>query len=406
MIATTAATAASSAPKPTTASASGAPAGDHFALPFGAVRLRFGAGSLDTLDEVAAHHGRRALIVTDPGVIAAGHVDRAAERLRLAGLEVTIYDGVRENPTELEVLGGLDVARAHEVDLLVAVGGGSSMDCAKGINFLLAGGGSMEDYWGDGRALGTLLPSVGVPTTAGTGSEAQRFALISRNSDHRKMACGDEQARFRDVLLDPDLLTTVPRLTAAHAGIDAVSHAIESLVTTRGNRASRLYSREAWRLLERSLEAYLDDPARDDEEGVAARGDVALGSHLGGAAIEASMLGAAHACANPLTARFDIVHGAAVGLMLPHVVRFNAAEPAVAGRYAEIVPSGPETLARRLSELLAAAGLPATLEEHGVDRATLDDLAADAAEQWTGQHNPRPVDAASLRGLYNDAFSV
>jgi len=265
------------------------------------------------------------------------------------------------------------------------------MDCAKGINFLLTNGGRMEDYRGSGKAFRPMLPSIGVPTTAGTGSEAQSYALISHPETHEKMACGDRKARFREVILDPRLAASAPRNVAATAGIDAVSHAVESHVTARGNAVSQMLSREAWRLLSASLETSLDSP-----EDLGSVGDTLLGAHLAGAAIEASMLGAAHACANPLTARFGVVHGVAVGLMLPHVVRFNGEE-----RYRDLFV-GP--LASRIEELRAAAGLPERLRDCGVDAASLPLLAEEASHQWTASFNPRPVDAAALLSLYEAAF--
>jgi alcohol dehydrogenase len=177
---------------------------------------------------------------------------------------------------------------------------------------------------------------------------------------------------------------------AATAGIDAVSHAVESHVTSRSNPVSRLLSREAWRLLSASLETSLDSP-----EDLRSVGDTLLGAHLAGAAIEASMLGAAHACANPLTARFGIVHGVAVGLMLPPVVRFNGED-----RYRELQGQ----LATRIEELRAVAGLPERLRDCGVDAGSLPLLAEEASRQWTASFNPRPVDAAALLSLYEAAF--
>jgi alcohol dehydrogenase len=331
------------------------------------------------------------LVVTDPGVRAAGHVDSALESLAQSGLVAEVFDGVEENPTSLHVEEGRRFAAAFGPDLLVGLGGGSAMDCAKGINFLLTNGGRMEDYWGTGKAAKPMLPSIGVPTTAGTGSEAQSYALISHPETHEKMACGDRKARFREVILDPRLAASAPRKVVATAGIDAISHAVESHVTTRGNAVSRMLSREAWRLLSKSLETSLDCP--EDLDSV---GDTLLGAHLAGAAIEASMLGAAHACANPLTARFGIVHGVAVGLMLPHVVRFNGEE-----RYRELF-AGP--LASRIEDLRAAAGLPERLRDCGVEAESLPLLADEASRQWTAQFNPRPVTAADLLEIYRAAY--
>ncbi len=381
----------------------------HWAVDLGGVHVVFGDGALDGIGDRAAEivpdaangSAGRVLIVTDPGLVAAGHVGRAVDRLSAAGFEAAVFDGAAENPTTEHVRRGAEMAAAHRPHLLIGLGGGSSMDCAKGINFLHTQGGEMEDYWGVEKATKPMLPTLGVPTTAGTGSEAQRFALISRTDDHRKMACGDRKARFRTVILDPTLIQTVPRDVAAVTGIDALSHAVESFVTTRRNPISQLFAGEAFRLIERSFEAYLADPERS-----APRADMLLGAHLAGAAIEASMLGAAHSCANPLTAHYGMVHGQAVGLMLPHVVRFNGSSVAQLygdlGRHAGI--EGVEALSARLAELLAASGLESRLQACGVERDKLSQLATEAAEQWTAGFNPRAMDVKAFQDLYEAAF--
>src|SRR5688572_32379223 len=247
---------------------------------------------------------------------------------------------------------GRQVAQAAGIDVLIAIGGGSSLDCAKGINFVLAGGGTMREYRGYGKARGTLLPSIGIPTTAGTGSEAQSYAIISDAETHAKMACGDPGAAFRIAILDPALTVSQPRAVTAVAGYDAISHAVESYVTLKRTAISDLFAREAWRMLSshyrRVLEAPTDLPAR---------GAMLLGAHYAGIAIEQSMLGAAHACANPLTARYGTTHGVAIGVMLPHVVRWNAAR--VGERYAALLDATPATagaaaLADDLAELARA----------------------------------------------------
>jgi alcohol dehydrogenase len=268
------------------------------------------------------------------------------------------------------------------------------MDCAKGANFLVTNGGRMEDYQGSGKAAQPMLPAIGAPTTAGTGSEAQSYALISHSESGFKMACGDKKAMFRAVILDPELPATAPREVLAASGIDALSHAVESYVTRRRNPISRSLAREAWGLLEGSLERVLTEPA--DLE---AQGRMLLGSYFAGAAIEQSMLGAAHACANPLTARYPIAHGAAVGLMLPPVVHFNT--PEVGSLYAEL-HCGP--LEDRVRDLRRSAGLPETLEEVGVPRASLAELACEAGQQWTAGHNPRPVTQKELLEIYEAAY--
>lgn len=355
------------------------------------------AGALERLGELARSlGGSRALLVTDPGLEQAGHPQRAAESLRKAGYAVTIFDRVKENPTEKEVADGVAVAKAASIDLIVAVGGGSSMDCAKGINFLYTNGGRMADYKGHDKATKPMLPSIGVPTTSGTGSEAQSYALITDASSHMKMACGDKKAAFRISILDPIVTLSQPRSVTAVTGIDAVAHAVESLVCTKANPVSRLYSLAAWRHLEPNFETVLREP-----ENLPARAAMQIGSHFAGMAIEAAMLGVCHSCANPLTAHYGITHGTAIGLMLPHVVRYNA--PACEGWYRELAGDS-DSLANRLCDLVVAAGLPTRLRDANVDEGLLPLLAHEANQQWTARFNPRPVDEAAILEIYRNAW--
>jgi len=365
-------------------------------------RVVFGAGELAHLGASAAELGSaRVLLVTDPGIVAAGHVERAVASLQGAKLSVVVFDGVEENPTTEHVAAGLHVAQEGAFDLLVAVGGGSAMDCCKGINILLTNGGQIADYWGTDKTTQALLPMIAVPTTAGTGSEAQSFALICDPKTHQKMACGDRRLptegglRPRVAILDPDLTLSQPQLVAASAGMDALAHAVETAGARNRNDNSRAFSREAWNLLEPSYQRAVRDPS-DDE----ARSMMLLGAHLAGAAIENSMLGAAHACANPLTARCGLTHGLAVGLLLPHVVRFNAAE---GGNPYEDLGDGA-ALAERIEILLDAAGLPRRLSECGVKRESLEMLAEEASRQWTASFNPRPVGRDELFEIYLSAL--
>lgn len=378
-----------------------------WAADVGGIHVVFGEGALERLGELTVELGARsALLVTDPGLEQAGHADRATDSLKRAGIVARVFDGVSENPTEHHVEAGARVAREVEPEILIGLGGGSSMDCAKGINFLYTQGGRMVDYWGEGKAEKPMLPSIGIPTTTGTGSEGQRYALISQAGSHVKMACGDKKARFRSVILDPTLVSSMPHDVAAVTGMDALSHALESYVTRRRNPISQLFARESWRLLETSFERFLAEPRDND-----ARAQMLLGAHLGGAAIEASMLGVAHSCANPLTARYGITHGTAVGLMLPHVIRWNGEsvadlydDLATAARLNGSAPTAIDRLVNRVSQLRRAARLPERLSECGVDEALLPDLAIEAAAQWTAQFNPRAAEHADLQRLYEKAF--
>ena len=367
-------------------------------------RVVFGPGKLSSLGQLVQELGAsRVLLVTDPGIRRAGHADKGADLIRAAGLNCIVFDNVQPNPSTDDIALGLEVARAGQIDLLVGLGGGSSMDCAKGINFLFTNGGRMEDYWGVGKATKPMLPMIAVPTTAGTGSEAQSFALISQVGSHRKMACGDPKAACRIAVLDPELTISQPAFVTAVTGIDAISHAIEAHVTIKRNPVSQLFSRQAWQMLATGFPIVLRQP-----HNLAARSSMLLGAHLAGAAIENSMLGATHALANPLTARFEITHGQAIGLMLPHVIRYNGA--VVGALYEQLEkdiglpPDNGRQLAQTVEDMVRTAGLPLRLRDVQVPESDLASLAADASQQWTASFNPRPVAASQLEELYRCAW--
>ncbi len=365
-------------------------------------RLIFGPGVIQQAGELTRSLGvTHALLVTDKGLVHAGHAPAVKRNLEAAGLRVTMFDRAHENPTTKDVDACVAIAREAGIDAIVGLGGGSSMDTAKGCNFLLTNGGQMKDYWGVGKATKTMLPFVAIPTTAGTGSEMQSAALIADADTHQKMACLDSKCAACIALLDPELTLSQPPSVTAATGIDAIAHAVESAVTTKRNELSQRLSREAFRLCFGAFSKVLATPT--DLE---ARAQMQLGAAYAGAAIENSMLGAAHAAANPLTAHFNIVHGHAVGLMLPHVVRFNLADSAARKCYERFAaPISPDDLPEKLAALLRLTPFPATLAQAGVMRAAIPMLAEEATRQWTAQFNPRPISTSDFVQLYEAAFA-
>ncbi len=366
-------------------------------------RVIFGQGCLSQLGKLVQELGfRRTLLVADRGMVATGYVDRAEEILTRENIAICHFHNFAENPNSLMIESGRALAAQMNVDSIIGLGGGSSMDCAKGINFCLTNGGQIQDYLGYGKAAKPMLPMIGVPTTAGTGSEAQSYALISDAETHVKMACGDPKVAFRAALLDPELTVTQPRTVTAISGYDAISHAVESYVSKTGNALSRLFAREAWSLLHSNLDKVLTAPGDLD-----ARAAMQLGAHYAGVAIEHSMLGAAHACANPLTARYGIAHGEAIALMLTAVVRWNGRSANQS--YGELLETigidveeslAAEELSERLRLLAEHAGLNRRLSSIGVSRRDLPGLAQEAGEQWTGRFNPRPFDVSGALEVY------
>jgi alcohol dehydrogenase len=248
-----------------------------------------------------------------------------------------------------------------------------------------------------------MLPLIAIPTTAGTGSECQSYALISDEQTHLKMACGDPKAAAKVAILDPLLTVSQPPRVTACTGLDTLVHAVETAVTKKRTPLSAIYSREAFRLCLSGFERVLRDPL--DLE---ARGMMQLSAAFAGTAIENSMLGAAHAAANPLTARFGIVHGQAVGLMLPAVIGFNARDPLAHERYMELSEAadlGPiDEFVAELEVLLDVARMREGLSQYGIDRKEFPALAQQAAKQWTAGFNPRPIAAEDFEQLYEEVF--
>ncbi|MEM0926599.1 MAG: iron-containing alcohol dehydrogenase [Planctomycetota bacterium] len=374
--------------------------------PFDAIartRIVFGQGVFSRLGELAAEfRPKSVLVVCDEGIRQAGHFDAACEHLRGSGLTVHAFHDFLENPTSAMVDAGVAFAAEVQPDLLIGLGGGSSMDCCKGINFVYSCGGRIHDYHGVGKATAEMLPMIAVPTTSGTGSEAQSFALISDAETHVKMACGDPKAACKVAILDPKLTLTQPRSVTALTGIDAISHAIETYVTNRRNPMSITYSRRAFGLLASGFSRVLSEPS--DLE---ARSQMQLGACFAGMAIETSMLGAAHATANPLTARHAITHGQAVGLMLPAVIRLNGQRHS--DWYAELLrevspgideSEAPDQLAGRVTRWLEEAGLATSLNALEIPESGIADFVEDALKQWTGTFNPIPLDKENAARLY------
>ena len=374
-------------------------------------RLVFGDDTSLASGELAKELGlTHVLLVTDIGLVKAGHVEVVRESLTKAGIKVTLFDQVIENPTTDCVEKAKHIAAQSKVDSFIGLGGGSSMDTAKGANFLLTNGGSMHDYWGVNKAAKDMLPLIVIPTTAGTGSECQSFALISDAKTHQKMACGDSKAAAKIAILDPRLTLSQPKNVTMCTGIDAIAHAVETAVTNKRNKLSALFSKESFKLLIHNFSRVINSP-----DNLSARGSMLLGAAMAGCAIEASMLGAAHSLANPLTAHYSIIHGQAVGMTLPFVVRFNSKMEECSEIYGELMKAAQiessnefdnqgENLASYLLGLLQQAGMPIRLRDIIDDKLMLPLLAKEAAGQWTAGFNPRFAGETEMENIYDEAY--
>ncbi len=375
-------------------------------------RLVFGVNAVERAGEIVRELGaRKVLLVTDAGLVAAGHVAHVLKSLETDGVSTVLFDKVRENPTTRCVEDCVAVAKSAQIEAIIGLGGGSSMDTAKGCNFILTNGGEMKDYWGVGKATKPMLPLVAIPTTAGTGSECQSAALIADEATHQKMACLDPKAAARVAILDPTLTLSQPPRVTACTGIDAIAHAVETAVTKKRTPFALMFSHEAFKLLVPNLPRVLENPNDLD-----ARGKMLLGAAFAGTAIENSMLGAAHSASNPLGAHYGMIHGEAVGLLLPHVMRFNAENDIARQGYAELA-SAPEiacvsegldqaieALIAEIKSLLELAKMPSSLGDCGVPQNDLPMLAVEAAKQWTAQFNPRAITEKDFLALYETAY--
>jgi alcohol dehydrogenase len=259
----------------------------------------------------------------------------------------------------------------------------------------------MRDYHGVGKASKPMLPLVAIPTTAGTGSECQSFALIADPASHLKMACGDPKAAARVAILDPELTVSQPPRVTACTGVDALVHALETAVTKKRTELSRVFSREAFCLIINAFPAVLAKP--DDIE---ARGAMLLGAAYAGMAIENSMLGCAHSAANPLTAHFGVIHGQAVGRLITSVMRRNVREEFAVNEYDALAGlvgySSFEPLIWRIEEILGLAGLDAPLGKLGVTEESIGKMAQEASVQWTASFNPVRYETSDFEAIYRE----
>ena len=368
-------------------------------------RIISGPGSVDRLGGIAAELGfRRTLLVADLGMESAGYVARVTKLLNDVGVDVFVFNDYGVNPDSTVIERGRSFSESLKPDSIIGLGGGSSLDCAKGINFVLTNGGNITDYIGYHITAQPLLPMIGVPTTAGTGSEVQSYAVLAEAGTHKKIACGTPTAAFRVAILDAELTVSQPQDVTATSGFDAIAHSVETFVSTRRTPFSEILSREAWRLLESNYETVLGSP-----NNLSAREAMQFGACLAGIAIENSMLGATHACANPLTAHYGTIHGAALAMLLPTVVRWNVTTSEE--RYAELSEAAglegtnpTEALASRLEQLAELGGLQQRLRSNGIEEVDLPILAGEASEQWTGRFNPRPFDYQGALEVYQTAY--
>ncbi|KZL26185.1 iron-containing alcohol dehydrogenase [Pseudovibrio sp. Ad37] len=369
-------------------------------------------GAVQKLDELTLKTiGKRVFLVSDKGLVKAGLVEPVIAQLEAAGTNVTLFDDVVADPAEAIVLQATDLAKEADVDGVIGLGGGSSLDVAKLVALLVGGGEQLTDIYGVGMAKGKRLPLILIPTTAGTGSEVTPISIITTGEAEKKGVVSP--FLLPDVaLLDADLTVGLPPHVTAATGIDAMVHAIEAYTSTSANNnpVSKVLAQEALRLLGANIEKAVNTP--QDKE---ARSNMLLGSMLAGQAFANSPVAAVHALAYPIGGIFHVPHGVSNALVLPHVMRFNL--PTCALAYAELAPlMFPElseipadnrggVFADRLAELSKVLGVETTLREVGIGEKDVVKLASEAMKQTRLLvNNPREVDEDSALKIYQQAL--
>jgi 1,3-propanediol dehydrogenase len=379
-------------------------------LKFHAPEIVFGIDSMAEAAYAAVRlGGLRPMLVTDPGLIEAGWVTELVGYLRAQCVEAHVWSALTPNPKDHEVTAGHEFYRSHGCDVLIALGGGSVIDAAKGIAILAANGGHILDYAGVDKATAPIPPLVVLPSTSGTGADVSQFCIVTDTTHNTKITILGRALVPDITVIDPRLLTTMPEWLNAATGLDALTHGIEAFVSLGHNQLTDHHALRSVVMVTENLVTTIERP-----QDMPARVLMAQAALEAGLAFTNAILGAAHAMSHQVGGLLDLPHGVINGVLLPHVVRFNAeADPApfatiatclgIADRRAPELESAL-ALADRLQELARQVGVPRGLAELGVRDADVPVLAHNALQDACLTTNPRPIDDAQLRALFRAAL--
>lgn len=379
-------------------------------LKFHAPEIVFGIDSMAEAAHAAVRlGGQRPLLVTDPGLIEAGWVDELVGQLGAQGVQAQVWSALTPNPKDHEITAGHEFYRSHGCDVLIALGGGSVIDAAKGIAVLSANGGDILDYAGVDKATMPIPPLVVLPSTSGTGADVSQFCIVTDTVRNTKITILG-RALVPDVtVIDPRLLTTMPEWLNAATGLDALTHGIEAFVSLGHNQLTDHHALRAVVMVTDNLVTTIERPLE-----MGARVLMAQAALEAGLAFTNAILGATHAMSHQVGGLLDLPHGVINGVLLPHVVRFNAeADPApfatiaanlgIADMRAPALESAL-ALADHLQELARKVGVPRGLAELGVQDADVEVLAHNAMADACITTNPRAADEEQLRALFRAAL--
>jgi alcohol dehydrogenase len=352
---------------------------------------------------------KKALLVTDAGLMKMGVADTIAGYVKAAGVDVVIYPGAEPNPTDKNVHDGVKVFTDNGCDFIVSLGGGSSHDCAKGIGLVTAGGGNIRDYEGVNKSTVPMTPLIAINTTAGTASEMTRFCIITNLDTHVKMAIVDWRVTPLIAVDDPVLMLGKPPALTAATGMDALTHAIEAYVSTIATPITDACAEKAIRLIAQWLR-----PAVALGSNIAARDAMCYAQYMAGMAFNNASLGHVHAMAHQLGGFYNLPHGVCNAILLPAVCDFNLI--ACPDRYADIarfmgVPTEGLSITEAaaagieaIRELSASIGIPSGLAELNVKEADLKTMAENAMKDACGLTNPRKATLDQIIGIYKAAM--
>ena len=349
------------------------------------------------------------LIVTDQGIVAVGILKQITDILDAAGMQYAVYDKTVPNPTDKNVAEATEAYKSNGCDSLITLGGGSSHDCGKGVGFVVGNGGTIHDYEGVDKSSKPFPPYVAVNTTAGTASEMTRFCIITDTSRKVKMAIVDWRCTPSVAIDDPILMMGMPPSLTAATGMDALTHAIEGLITLGAWEMSDMFELKAIEMIAKWLPKAVETPSD-----IEARDAMATAQYIAGMAFSNVGLGLVHGMAHPLGAFYDIPHGVANALLLPYVMEFNM--PAAKAKYRKIAGAmGVDT--SKMSEDQAAQAavdavkalsvrinIPQKLSELGVKESDLGKLAQSAFNDVCTPGNPRKVTLGEIEALYKKAL--
>lgn len=371
--------------------------------------IEFGMGSLNKLPQILKENqSDHVFLVSDHGLESLGVVKRIQDIIEAGQIQCTSYLEVLPNPTVDIVNDAVALYKECKASSIVALGGGSPMEVAKAVGVLVNYGGKITDYEGSGKVPGPVVPTIAIPTTAGTGSEVTASAVITDETRNYKFSVISYEMVPRYAILDPELIMTVPASIAASCGVDALVHAIEAYVSTGASPFSDAMAEKAMELIGGNLRRFVAD--RRDEEAACA---MMAGSNFAGIAFAWAKLGNVHAMSHPVSAYFHVPHGVANSIILPVVMEYNAL--ADHGRYEVIynyireekgIVSGfrPQMLVEEIKKLNEDLGIPKSLAEVGVLEEKIPDMARDAMKSGNVLVNPRQTALNDMMELYKKAL--